>query len=49
MSKKKNNDDYQWKKKSTGHYVLWGEYVVEEKEIMAEIKKEKNNSWGIVK
>ena len=52
MSKKKNNDDYQWKKKSTGHYVLWGEYVVEEKEIMAEIKKEKNKwkyclwTWG---
>ena len=37
-------DTFKWKRESTGHYALWGEYVVEEKEIMAEIKKE-NNKW----
>ena len=37
-------DTFKWKRKSTGHYALWGEYVVEEKEIMAEVKKE-NNKW----
>ena len=37
-------DTFKWKRESTGHYILWGEYVVEEKEIMAEVKKE-NNKW----
>jgi len=45
-------DTFKWKRKSTGHYTLWGEYVVEEKEIMAEVKKESNKwkyclwTWG---
>jgi len=45
-------DTFKWKRKSSGHYVLWGEYVVEEKEVMAEVKKEKSKwryclwTWG---
>ena len=44
MKAKSPRDDFKWKRESSGHYVLWGEYVVEEKEIMAEIKKV-NNKW----
>jgi asparagine synthetase B (glutamine-hydrolysing) len=44
MKAKSLRDDFKWKRESSGHYVLWGEYVVEEKEIMAEIKKV-NNKW----
>jgi len=43
--KKSVNDmaqTFKWKRKATGHYVLHGEYVVEEPEIMAEVKKESN-------
>ena len=45
-------DSFRWKRESSGHYVLWGEYIVEEKEIMAEVKKQKNKwkyclwTWG---
>ena len=45
-------EHYCWKRKATGHYVLWGEYIVDEKEIMAEVKKEKSKwryclwTWG---
>ena len=45
-------DTFVWKRKSSGHYVLWGEYIVDEKEIMAEVKKEKSKwryclwTWG---
>ena len=45
-------DTFCWKREASGHYILWGEYVVEEKEIMAEIKKIKNKwkyclwTWG---
>jgi len=45
-------DTFKWKRQSTGHYILWGEFVVQEKEIMAEVKKEKNKwkyclwTWG---
>ena len=54
-SKKLDSDmssSFKWHRESTGHYSLWGEYVVEEKEIMAEVKKEKNKwkyclwTWG---
>ena len=44
MKAKSLRDDFKWKRESSGHNVLWGEYVVEEKEIMAEIKKV-NNKW----
>ena len=46
------SSSFKWHREATGHYSLWGEYVVEEKEIMAEIKKEKNKwkyclwTWG---
>ena len=35
---------FKWKRADSGHYILWGEYIVDEKEIMAEVKKE-NNKW----
>jgi len=34
-----------WKRITTGHYKLMGEYVVGEREIMAEIKKNPKNKW----
>ena len=34
-----------WNRISTGHYKLMGEYVVGEKEIFAEIKKNNKNKW----
>jgi len=43
---------FTWKRSSSGHYFLWGEYIVGDKEIMAEIKKIKNKwsfclwTWG---
>tara|TARA_R100000008_G_scaffold79395_1_gene61057 strand:+ start:1028 stop:1312 length:285 start_codon:yes stop_codon:yes gene_type:complete len=37
-------DTMKWKREAPGHYVLWGEYIVEEKEKMAEVKKT-NNKW----
>ena len=60
MARKKRNKkidsdmsaSFKWHREATGHYSLWGEYVVEEKEIMAEVKKEKNKwryclwTWG---
>jgi len=45
-------ETFKWKRKSSGHYILWGEYVVGEKEIMAEVKKESSKwkyclwTWG---
>ena len=33
-------DTFKWKRKSTGHYTLWGEYVVEEMEIIKRLWKE---------
>lgn len=45
-------DTFCWRRQSSGHYVLWGEYVTEEKEIMAEVRKQKNKwkyclwTWG---
>ena len=37
-------DTFKWKRESSGHYTLWGEYIVEDREIMAEVKKI-NNKW----
>jgi len=34
-----------WNRVSTGHYKLMGEYVVGEKEIFAEIKKNNKSKW----
>ena len=58
MAKRKKTitfkDTLFWNRLATGHYKLMGEYVVGEKEIMAEIKKEKNKwqyclwTWGSV-
>jgi len=48
----KAKDTFKWKRQSTGHYILWGEFVVKEKEIMAEVKKTKSKwkyclwTWG---
>jgi len=38
-------DTLLWNRVSTGHYKLMGEYVVGEKEIMAEIQKNSKNKW----
>lgn len=56
MAKRKKTitfkDTLFWNKISAGHYKLMGEYVVGEKEIMAEVKKEKSKwqyclwTWG---
>jgi len=58
MAKRKKTitfkDTLFWNRLATGHYKLMGEYVVGEKEIMAEVKKEKNKwqyclwTWGSV-
>ena len=37
-------DTFKWKRESSGYYTLWGEYIVEDREIMAEVKKT-NNKW----
>ena len=48
-------DTLHWNRISAGHYKLMGEYVVGEKEIMAEVKKKKSKweyclwTWGSVK
>jgi hypothetical protein len=34
-----------WTRVATGHYKLMGEYVVGEKEIFAEIKRNNKNKW----
>ena len=45
-------DTFTWKRSSSGHYFLWGEYIVGDKEDMAEIKKVKSKwsyclwTWG---
>ena len=38
-------DCLSWNRISTGHYKLTGEYVVGEREIFAEIKKNNKNKW----
>ncbi len=48
----KFEDLLRWNREDTGHYILTGEYIVEEREIFAEIKKHKNRwkyclwTWG---
>jgi hypothetical protein len=49
MAKRKKTITFEdtlfWNRISPGHYKLMGEYIVGEKEIMAEIQKNSKNKW----